>query len=86
MRITHHQLRRLIRETLLTETRPTFDLRTGDIVRHRDEGWRGSGRVVAKGSARDRVVLVLWDDGSQQRHDPSFLIKEGMLGERTISW
>ena len=75
MRITKRQLRRIIREELMTETLPTFGLRTGDSVQHRDEPERGIGRVVAKGSSRDRMILVLWDNGTQQRHDPSSLVK-----------
>ena len=60
---------------MLSETSPTFGLRSGDLVHHKDEPERGTGRVVAKGSSRDRVILVLWDNGTQQRHDPSSLVK-----------
>ena len=79
MRITKKQLEKIIREeAVLLETRPTFDLRSGDLVRHKDEPDRGTGRVVAKGSSRERMILVLWDNGTQQRHDPSALVKETM--------
>jgi hypothetical protein len=76
MKITRRQLRRIIREEIMTETSPTFGLRNGDSVRHKDEPERGLGKVVAKGSTRDRVVLVKWEDGHTQRHDPSSLVKE----------
>ena len=78
MKTTEKQLRQNIREELtrLIETRPTFNLRSGDSVRHRDEPELGVGRVVAKGSKRDRVILVKWEAGFTRRHDPSSLIKE----------
>jgi|TARA_Y100000310_G_scaffold192426_1_gene192386 hypothetical protein len=75
MKITKRQLRRVIREAILAETLPTFGLRTGDLVRHKDEPDLGVGRVVAKSNKRDRTVLVKWDAG-QQRHDPASLVKE----------
>ena len=80
MKTTEKQLRQIIREELtrLIETRPTFNLRSGDSVRHRDEPELGVGRVVAKGNKRDRVVLVKWEAGFTSRHDPSSLIKEEM--------
>jgi len=61
----------------MTETAPTFSLRMGDSVRHRDESELGLGRVVAKGTKRDRVILVKWEAGFTRRHDPSSLVKEG---------
>ena len=76
MKITKRQLRRIIREEIMTETRPTFGLRSGDAVRHKDEPELGVGKVVAKGSKRDRVVLVKWEAGFTRRHDPSALVKE----------
>jgi hypothetical protein len=76
MRITKRQLRRIIREAMLSETAPTFGLRSGDSVRHKDEPELGVGKVVAKGSSRDRVVLVKWEAGFTRRHDPSALVKE----------
>jgi len=76
MKITKRQLRRIIKEEILSETSPTFGLRNGDPVRHKDEPELGVGKVVAKGSSRDRVVLVKWEDGHTQRHDPSTLVKE----------
>jgi hypothetical protein len=75
-RVSRRQLRRIIREELMLETAPTFGLRNGDSVRHKDEPERGLGKVVAKGSSRDRVVLVKWENGRTQRHDPSSLKKE----------
>jgi hypothetical protein len=74
MRITKRHLRKII-----FETAPTFGLRTGDIVRHKDEEWRGTGKVVAKGSTRSRSISVIWSDGSRQRHDPSSLVKESKM-------
>ena len=53
-----------------------MDYASGDSVRHKDEPDRGKGRVVAKGNKRDRVVLVRWESGGTQRHDPSSLVKE----------
>ena len=76
MKITKRRLRRIIKEVIMTETAPTFNLRSGDSVRHRDEPELGVGRVVAKGSKRDRVILVKWEAGFTRRHDPSSLIKE----------
>lgn len=76
MRITRRQIRTLIRETMLLETLPTFSLRSGDTVRHKDEPELGVGKVVAKGSKLDRVVLVKWKAGFTRRHDPSVLQKE----------
>lgn len=76
MKITKRHLKRIIRETLMTETAPTFNLRSGDSVRHRDEPELGIGRVVAKGSQRDRVILVKWPAGFTRRHETSSLIKE----------
>jgi hypothetical protein len=81
MNLTKAQLIKIIKEEIMAETSPTFGLRTGDMVRHKDEPDRGVGRVVAKGSARDNFVLVLWADGSQQRHDPSALNKEKVRAE-----
>ena len=78
MKITKRQLRRIIKEELMVETAPTFNLRSGDSVRHKGEPELGLGRVVAKGSKRDRVVLVKWEAGFTRRHDPSSLIKEEM--------
>ena len=76
MKITKRQLRRIIKEELMAETAPTFNLRSGDSVRHKDEPGLGVGKVVAKGSTRDRVVLVKWETGFTRRHDPSALVKE----------
>ena len=76
MKITRPQLRRIIKEELLSETAPTFGLRNGDSLRHKDEPELGAGKVVAKGSKRDRVVLVKWEAGFTRRHDPSSLVKE----------
>ncbi len=59
----------------LAETRPTFNLRVGDFVRHRDEAWLGLGRVLAKANKRHRVILVDWEAGFTRRHDPSSLVK-----------
>jgi hypothetical protein len=81
MKLTKAQLIKIIKEEIMAETSPTFGLRTGDMVRHKDEPDRGVGRVVAKGSARDNFVLVLWADGSQQRHDPSALDPESIKEE-----
>ena len=60
----------------MTETSPTFGLRNGEMVRHKDEPDLGVGRVVSKGSKRDNFVLVLWSDRTQRRHIPSELVKE----------
>jgi hypothetical protein len=76
LKITKRQLRRIIKEELMMETAPTFGLRNGDAVRHKDEPELGAGKVVAKGSKRDRVVLVKWEVGFTRRHDPSALVKE----------
>jgi len=76
MKITKRQLRRIIKEELMTETSPTFGLRSGDSVRHKDEPELGVGIVVAKGSTRDRVVLVKWEAGFTRQHEPSVLVKE----------
>jgi hypothetical protein len=76
MKTTEKQIRQIIREELtrLTETRPTFNLRSGDSVRHRDEPELGMGKVVAKANKRDRVILVKWEAGFTRRHDPSSLM------------
>jgi|LWDU01.1.fsa_nt_gi hypothetical protein len=76
MKITKRQLRRIIREEIMAETIPTFGLRSGDSVRHKDEPELGVGRVVAKSHKRDRVILVKWEAGFTRRHDPSSLTKE----------
>lgn len=75
MKITEKRLRQVIKEELakLTEARPTFDLRPGYSVRHRDEPELGIGQVVAKGSKRDGTVLVKWEAGFTRLHDPSSL-------------
>lgn len=73
-RLKLSQVRTLVREMMIAEARHTFGLRVGDAVRHRDEPERGLGNVVAKGHKRDRIVLVRWEDGNTQRHDPSALI------------
>ncbi len=75
MKITKHQLRKIIREELFSESRPTFNITVGDIVRHKDDAHLGVGRVVAKSNKRDRQISVRWDSG-MRRHDPSALIKE----------
>jgi hypothetical protein len=76
MRISRRGLKRIIREAIIAETAPTFGLQSGDSVRHKDEPELGVGRVVAKGSKRDRVILVKWEAGFTRRHDPSVLQKE----------
>jgi hypothetical protein len=75
MKITEKRLRQVIKEELakLTEARPTFDLLPGDSVRHLDEPEFGIGRVVAKGSKRGEVVVVVWPRRGTRRHHPSSL-------------
>jgi len=75
MKITKRQLRKVIRDRILSESPPTFNLRVGDTVRHKDDDHLGTGRIVAKSNKRDRTILVRWDSGTL-RHDPSALIKE----------
>ena len=81
MKIKLSELKQIIQEELnmLHEGRPTFGLRVGDTVHHRDEPDRGSGTIVGKMNKRERTVLVRWDNGDTQRHDPSVLIKEAYL-------
>ena len=79
VKITRKQISRIIDRATVAETRVTFGLRPGDTVRHRDDPNLGLGRVVAKSTSRDRMVLVVWDNGYQQRHDPSVLIKESRI-------
>jgi len=78
MRITKQRLKEIIREVILAETLPTFNLRPGDIVRHKEEKFRGRGRVLSKSCKRDRSVNVRWTDAegnvSTQCHDPSMLV------------
>jgi len=76
MKITKRQLRNLIRESL-----PTFNLRVGDVVRHRHDNYMGVGTIVAKGSTRDRQILVRWDSGTTRKHDPDVLVKESVVNE-----
>ena len=79
MKITKQRLKEIIREVILAETLPTFNLRPGDIVRHKEEKFRGRGRVLSKSAKRGRSISVSWTDAegnvSQQRHDPSMLMK-----------
>ena len=101
MKITKRQLRRILREerkklssSKIDEmSRPTFGLRVRDLVRHRDEPWRGVGRVVSKGRGSDRRVGVIWPNNvhpehvaagyrqqrGQSTHDPSSLMKESKI-------
>jgi len=81
MKIKLSKLKQIIQEELnmLHETRPTFGLRVGDTVRHRDESGLGVGTVVSKMNKRERTILVRWDNGDTQRYDPSTLIKEAHL-------
>lgn len=76
MKTTKRQLRMIIREVILVETQPTFGLKPGNLVRHKDHPELGVGRVVAKSNKRDRTILVKWPAG-QLRHDPMEpLVKE----------
>lgn len=45
---------------------------TKDRVKHREDDWRGTGKVVGRSG---RMVLVMWSDG-QQEHDEGMLLKQ----------
>jgi hypothetical protein len=82
VKITKRQLRKFVKETVgsrIIETSPTFGMRPGDAVRHKDDHELGTGLVVAKGSKRDRTVLVKWAAGFTRSHDPAMLIKENKM-------